>query len=108
VQVPKGRPLRNLQVGEKAYTFEESAVDALLMKDLDKKTNWTIGKILERFENYNGTGYREYHPSVNTPYLWSGTNHYIKGKYVKDGKYDSNAVSKQIGVAILIKKLAAQ
>ena len=48
-------------------------------------------------------GYRK--RSVATPYLWSFTNHYDKGKFVADGKYDAEAISKQVGAAILLKEL---
>jgi lysozyme family protein len=43
------------------------------------------------------------HPEVLTPYLWSFTNHYTKGKFVADGKFDANAVSKQCGAAAILK-----
>jgi len=47
-------------------------------------------------ERWNGFGYRwnGYGPS---PYLWSGTNHYSKGKYSSDGHYDPNLVDQQVG-----------
>jgi len=54
-------------------------------------------------EKYNGTGYRLYHPQVKTPYLWSYSNYYIRGKYVRDGTFSNSAVSKQIGAGILLR-----
>jgi lysozyme family protein len=42
---------------------------------------------------------------VATPYLWSYSDHYDKGKFVADGKYNPDAVSKQVGAAILLKEL---
>ena len=59
--------------------------------------------MLYRFEANNGMGYRK--RSVATPYLWSFTNHYDKGKFVADGKYDAEAISKQVGAAVLLKEL---
>ncbi|MEB3117756.1 MAG: hypothetical protein VKL01_05270, partial [Limnothrix sp.] len=56
---------------------------------------------------FNGFGYRLYRPTVLTPYLWSGSNHYQAGKYVADGKFDPQAVSEQVGVAVLWKALEA-
>lgn len=94
VLVPAGRPLD----GKPPFTFEQSAVDALRMKDYDENRDWSIPRVLWMLERYNGFGYRLYR-KMPSPYLWAGTNHYSKGKYVADGKWDANAVSKQAGVA---------
>lgn len=100
--VPKGRGKR------KNWTWEMAAIDALEMKRGIMPYKWTkkeyyIDEILDFLERYNGIGYRRYHPEIDTPYLWSGTQHYTKGKYVSDGKYSATAVSKQIGCVPLLK-----
>ena len=46
-----------------------------------------------------------YSCGINSPYLWSYFNHYTKGKFVADHKYDPNAVSKQCGTAVMLKAL---
>ncbi|PHJ57767.1 hypothetical protein VF14_12195 [Nostoc linckia z18] len=106
INEPSGRPLadpiKGWQVG---YTWEESAIDALTMKEFNRVKDWSLPAQLWQLERYNGFGYRKYHPEVLTPYLWSGTNHYSKGKYVTDGKWDANAISEQIGIAALLKVL---
>lgn len=103
--VPKGRgPFKS---------FTEGAMDALKLQGVDKIKDWSVGGILYFLEGYNGYGYAKYHPEVNTPYLWSGSNHYTKGKYVEtkgaDGAYHTsfnpNLVSDQIGIALLLKLL---
>lgn len=102
VNVPAGRPLK----GSPPYTWEESAVDALMnVAQLHLVKDWSLPMILWRAEKYNGMGYRKKSISIFTPYLWSFSNHYKKGKYVKDGIYDPNAVSKQIGFAVLLKRM---
>jgi len=59
---------------------------------------------LADLEAWNGWGYAR--RNVNSPYLWSGSNHGIgTGKYVADGKYDPAAVSKQLGAAVLLHAL---
>lgn len=98
-QVPKGRP----KCGFPPFTWEESAIDAIEYDGLDKCRDWTPGSALENFENYNGTGYRR--KGVPSPYLWSFTDQYHSGKYVADGKYDPQSVSKQCGAAALMKAL---
>lgn len=102
VQVPAGRP----KTGNPPFTWEFSANDALVFDKLNLWTNWEIAGILYKLELFNGLGY--YRQGINSPYLWSYSNHYTKGKYVKDGKYDPNAVSKQCGAAVLLRRLSEQ
>lgn len=102
--VPKGRPKADPIAGKgKPYTWEESALDALMYMGYDKVKDWSIENCLVLFEKFNGLGYKK--RGVPSPYLWSFTTEYLKGKYVLDGKYDPNAVSKQPGVAAIMKVL---
>lgn len=101
VHVPANRP----PTGNGPYKWEASACDALLMKHLDTIQDWTIERIAYQLELYNGTGYRNFHKTTLTPYLWSGTTHYARGKYVADGKWDSTHVSKQTGAMALLKRM---
>jgi len=98
IHVPKGRPL-----GTPPFTWEGSAEDALKFDNMTSVSKWTLSKILFKLEGFNGFGYRTKHPEVLTPYLWSFSQHYSKGKFVQDGKYDSDAVSKQCGAAVILK-----
>lgn len=98
VQVPKGRP----KIGEPPFTWEYSAKDALEYDGLTDWKDWTVEGMLFELEAYNGWGYRT--KGINSPYLWSGTQFYTKGKYGSDDKYDANLVSQQIGAAILLKQ----
>ena len=84
-------------------SWEEAAIDALQRKKLPKA--WTIENTLYFLEKYNGLGYRKYHPRIRSPYLWSGTNHYTRGKYTSDGKFSTTAISKQIGAVCILKLL---
>lgn len=102
VQVPKGRP----PTGQPPFKWEVSAVDALTFDKSTEWTDWSVPGILFKWELYNGWGYRAYHPEVLTPYLWSFTSHYVRGKYVADGTFSPTAVSKQTGAAALLRRLA--
>jgi len=62
--------------------------------------------MLEFAERYNGLGYRK--RGLASPYLWAGTDRYVKGKYTVDGKFDPNVVDKQIGVAPILQELWAR
>lgn len=99
VQVPRGRPI----TGSPPFSWVESAVDALLYDDLDDVDWEDLHNALDAIERYNGTGYRK--RGINTPYLWSGTQHYRAGKFVRDGVFDASAVSKQLGVVPILKAL---
>jgi lysozyme family protein len=99
VQVPKGRP-----PGNPPWTWEVSAADAL--REYAGWKDWTLAGTLFMLERYNGPGYRLYHPSVLSPYLWSFSAHYTKGKYAADGVWSPTLVSKQTGAAVLLRRLA--
>lgn len=97
VNWPPGRPV----VGDPPFTWRQSARDALVMKGYHQVTDWSMPHILYLLEKYNGFGYRL--RQVPTPYLWSFSNLYSKGKFVRDRVYDPNAVSKQCGAALMLK-----
>ena len=97
--VPAGRPVN----GSPPFTWEDSARDALTMKGLDKVGEWDVPRCLFEWERYNGFGYVA--RKVNSPYVWSFTNQYSRGKYVADGKFDALAVSQQCGAAATLEAL---
>ena len=99
VNVPKGRP----KDSEPPFTWLQSALDALRLKKLDSVTDWSVPHMLYLLEGYNGFGYRR--RAMPSPYLWSFSNVYEKGKFVVDGKFDPNAVSKQCGAALMLKAI---
>jgi lysozyme family protein len=97
VHVPKGRgPF---------LSWEAAAEDALVVcpPHAAKWTDWTIGGALSLLEQYNGLGYAA--RGMPSPYIWASTNQYSHGKYVADGKFDPNAVDRQIGCAALLKRM---
>jgi lysozyme family protein len=99
-QVPKGRPTPWLPPSD----WVSSAVDALKYDKLHEQADWSLPRILYRWEGYNGWRSRVLY-KINTPYLWSFSNHYTKGKFVADNVWDGNAVSKQCGAAVMLKGL---
>jgi lysozyme family protein/peptidoglycan hydrolase-like protein with peptidoglycan-binding domain len=104
--VPAGRP-----TGNPPFTWEESATDALAMKHTDQVDFLdTPEEILWYCERYNGWGYqtgagRNSTPNKRSPYLWSKTNHWQKGKFVADGSFNREAGSAQVGVAAILKRM---
>lgn len=98
---PPGRPR---PVGG-PFTWEESAADALAVEHLLHERDWSLPRMLFRLEAYNGMGARSMGHA--TPYLWSYSNHYRKGKFVRDHVYDPAAVSGQPGAASILRRLTA-
>jgi lysozyme family protein len=99
VHVPKNRPPFD------DWDWSSSARDALTMKGFDDWNEWSIAGSLYQWERYNGFGYRKFHPETKSPYLWSYSNHYTRGKYVADGQWSASHVSKQCGAATILRAM---
>jgi lysozyme family protein len=70
-----------------------------------KWPDWSPGGALTQFEMYNGLGYAAMgKPSA---YVWSGSDQYKAGKYVRDHVYDPNEVDVQVGCAPLLARMMA-
>jgi lysozyme family protein len=107
IYVPKG-------IGKgKDWSWEDFAIHALDMEKGKFPPVWDIDGTLDFLERYNGTGYRRFHPEVKTPYLYSGTQFYTKGKYTEKRNwrgqmksyFDKNLVSKQVGCVPILRTL---
>lgn len=83
-------------------SWEDAAIDALrnCPPYAARNKDWSIGGTLTVLEEYNGLGYASH--GAPSPYVWSGTDQYRSGKYVRDGVYDPNAVDSQLGCAGLL------
>lgn len=92
--VPKGRGPFD--------SWEAAAIDALRVCPpyASKWKDWSPGGTMTLLEQYNGIGY--FAKGLPSPYVWSGTDQYQRGKYVADGVFDPNVVDKQLGCAGLI------
>ncbi len=103
VQVPKRRPV----TGSPPFDWKDSAIDAIQYDGLDKVKDWTIERICFELEKFNGWGYRTRKTNVLSPYLWSGSNHYSRGKFVKDGVFSASVVSGQSGAIPILERMMA-
>jgi lysozyme family protein/peptidoglycan hydrolase-like protein with peptidoglycan-binding domain len=102
--VPKNRPT----TGSPPFTWEVSAKDALEFDGLTNVTPWTVERIAFELEKFNGFGYRNNHPNVKSPYLWSYSNIYTSGKYTADGTWSETAVSDQCGAMVMLRYMIDQ
>lgn len=88
-------------------TWEDAAVDALVLKGWQKITDWNlIERWLYQAEPFNGWGYFLYH-NENSPYLWAATSKQQRGKYTSDGHFDPDAWDQQLGVVAILKAIFA-
>jgi lysozyme family protein len=99
VNDPKGRPPGH----PPPFTFEESAKDALAFDRMNTNLEPSFAGICFKLEGFNGFGSRA--RGIHTPYLWSFSNHYASGKFTSDNNFDPNAVSKQCGGAVILRRL---
>lgn len=97
--VPKGRGPFS--------TWENGAYDALVSCPpyAARNTDWSPGGAITLLEQYNGLGYAN--RGLPSPYVWSGTDQYQKGKYVRDGVFDPDVIDIQLGCAGLLKTMMA-
>lgn len=108
---PLGVPTTHVPKGKLFHDWESAAIDALRMfNTLAKKVGITettaeLPPLLAFAEAFNGFGYRD-HGRVS-PYCYSGTSLYVKGKYVADGVYNPDAQDQQLGVAEMLLDLAS-
>ncbi len=83
-----------------------------LHNKFSNQKDWSLARTLNRLEKYNGMGYRK-RLGMASPYLWSFTTLYSKGKFKEvlqsDGTYrsvyDPNLESKQCGAGAILAQL---
>lgn len=99
-EIPRGRgPFRSWEAG--CY---DALIDCPPYASAWK--DWMIGGTMTLLEQYNGLGYAG--KLLPSPYIWSGTNQYQRGKYVRDGVFDPNVVDHQLGCAAIIAAMRAK
>jgi lysozyme family protein len=95
-KAPAGRP-----PGKPPFTWLNSAIDAVKYDDLttsDSKAEQCQSSIV-----YNGLGYER--KGIVSPYGFSGSQFYTRGKYTGDGVFNASTVSKQVGVCVILKEI---
>lgn len=109
---PLGQPAKRIPYNIPVFNdWESAAIHAINLKKgiqqrfgITKATGQTDPAALSTYaEYYNGKGY--FNKNRPSPYVFSGTSSYQGGKYVADGKYDPNAVDRQLGVYSMLSNL---
>lgn len=108
---PLGKPTTIVPKGRIFNDFTEAAIDALNSEQKNKGISLSEEDSIEMMmlfaELYNGTGYTDYRNTAS-PYVYSGTDVYISGKYASDGEYDPELVDKQPGIYLLVISLGKE
>lgn len=84
-------------------SWEAGAADALALDGLDQVKTWSPERACFEIEKFSGFGYRK--RGVRSPYLWSFSNHYARGKYIADGHFSSTRVDEQCGAIPILKAI---
>jgi lysozyme family protein len=87
--------------------FYRAALDALIdcAPHAARWTDWTPGGTMTILEEYNGLGYANM--GVPSAYVWSGTDQYVSGKYIRDHVYRAGVKDVQEGCAPIIMQMMA-
>lgn len=97
--VPAGRP----HVGHgPPFSWDESAADALNMRQLSLITQWSPERALYEWEGDNGWGY---FGRINSPYVWAWSSHYSGGKITRDHGPIESVYDQQCGCAVIFKRM---
>lgn len=111
---PLGKPAVNVPNNIPVfYEWEEAAIHALNMQyhksrqdDLEINQDTRNPNALGTYaETYNGLGY--FNRDTSSPYVYAGTDQYMSGKYVSDGRYNERTVDQQLGVMTMLGALDA-
>jgi lysozyme family protein len=83
----------------------DAAIEAYHIDHLDRvgEGNWTWERACYEGEAFNGFGPRNHGRA--TGYLWSWSNQYTGGKYIRDNVWGSSAVDQQCGMIPLMRCL---
>ena len=80
-----------------------SRSDALNYEQFTNIDISNLGEVLSNLERWNGFGYKA--RGLLSPYLWSGTDLYERGKYVSDRVFSGQTIASTPGVAALLRRL---
>lgn len=112
LSIAQGDPWRSVSVhapeGRGPFkSWEDAALDALIKcaPHAAQWKDWSPGGTMTLLEQYNGLAYANH--GVPSPYIWSGTDQYIRGKVLVDHGPIEPVVDKQLGCAGLILAMQA-
>jgi lysozyme family protein len=101
IDAPPGTPPPSGTITDAEW--DDTARALLRARGLANWRDWTVTGALYQWERYNGLGYRNF--DVPSPYLWSFSDQYTAGKFIRAGEFSPTTVSQQPGAAVLLRRL---
>lgn len=101
IDVPPGQPIPNATISDAQW--DDTARTLLRSRGLPSWHDWSVPGAAYQWERFSGFGYRSH--DVPTPYLWSYSNQYRAGKFIRAGVFSPTTVSQQAGALVLLRRL---
>jgi lysozyme family protein len=101
IDVRPGQPIPDATITDAQW--DDTARALLRARALPLWRGWDVPGLMYQWERYNGMGYRPL--NVPSPYLWSFSNQYTAGKFIRAGVFSPTTVSAQPGTAVLLRRL---
>lgn len=107
IDVPPGEPIPDSNISDAQW--DDTARDLLRSRGLSSLrsstswTDWSLAGLAYQWERFSGFGYRSH--DVPTPYLWSFSNQYTTGKFIRAGVFSPTTTSQQAGALVLLRRL---
>lgn len=101
IDVPPGQPIPNANIADSQW--DDTARALLRSRGLASWRDWSVPGAAYQWERFSGFGYRSH--DVATPYLWSYSNQYTTGKFIRAGVFSPTTVSQQAGALVLLRRL---
>jgi len=101
IDVPPGQPIPNATILDSQW--DDTARALLRSRGLTSWTDWSVPGAAYQWERFSGFGYRSH--DVPTPYLWSYSNQYTAGKFIRANVFSATTVSQQAGAMVLLRRL---
>lgn len=102
--VPRHRTTSPPPPGNPPWPWVDATVHYLRHQRMDRWPDWSLAGQLAAAERWNGMGYRNMGRA--SPYVWGGTQHAVRGRYVADGLFDPAAVTVRPGAFLVLRELA--
>lgn len=101
IDVSPGQPIPSADIADSQW--DATARSLLRSRGLEFWRDWSVAGAAYQWERFNGFGYRSH--DVPTPYLWSFSNEYTAGKFIRAGVFSPAIVSQQAGALVILRRL---
>lgn len=101
IDVPLGETIPDATISDAQW--DDTARSLLRSRGLTDWHDWSVAGSAYQWERFSGFGYRSH--DIPTPYLWSFSNQYTTGKFIRAGVFSPTTTSQQAGALVLLRRL---